>query len=78
MNAPPGTINTTPTEPVELSLQQLRVAAKSLGRTRDVELRKLGRLKPGTEVHTQVQDDYQLLDSVAAAVDTAISRLVRS
>lgn len=63
--------------PVQLTLQQLRVAAKSLGRTRDVELRKLGRLRVDTEVHSIVTADYELLDSVVSAVDAAIAQLVR-
>ena len=65
-----------PTTPINLTLNQLRVLAKSLGKTRDAELRKLTRLRPGTHVHTEVMADFKAIDSVEVEVSSAISDMV--
>lgn len=67
-----------PTTNIEFTLDMLRVLAKSLGKTRDAELRKLARLKPGTHVHTEVKADFEIVDEVDAAVAHAISVLVEA
>jgi hypothetical protein len=66
-----------PTFALELTLDELRVVAKSISKTRDAELKKLGRLKPGTHVHNEVQADYRLIDRVDAEVGNAINELVK-
>lgn len=65
-----NTINLT------FGLDELRVLAKSVGKSRDAELRKLGRLKEGTHVQQDVRADYMVLDRVDAEIANAISELV--
>lgn len=61
---------------IHLDLEQLRVLSKSVSRSRDAELKKLGRLKEGTPVHDQARSDYMVLDRVDAEIATAISSIV--
>lgn len=65
----------TATITIELTLEQLRVVAKSLSRTRDAELRKLARLKQGSPVYIDVQRDFKIVDEVDAEVSQALSEL---
>lgn len=64
------------TVPVHLTLNQLRVAAKSISRSIDVAARKLGRSRSGTPVYIDAQEEYRLLDDVDAALRTAMRGLI--
>lgn len=61
---------------INFTLDELRVIAKSVSKTRDAELKKLSRLKQGTHVHTEVRTDYATLAEVDAKVAEAIEDLV--
>ena len=65
-----------PTIDITFTLDQLRVLVKSLGRTRDSELRKMARIKPASPFYAEAQADFGRLDDVEAAVSNAISELV--
>lgn len=67
---------TESTKDINLTLNKLRLLAKSVSKTRDAELKKLGRLSPHSKIHADVKADYQELDEVAAEIDIAISELV--
>lgn len=61
---------------VEFTFAELRAVAKSIGKTLDVDARKLTRLKKGTPVYIDVLEDYDLLDAVSAKVRSALSELL--
>ena len=61
---------------VELTFGELRALAKSIGKTLDVDARKLSRLKRDTPVYKDVLEDYELMDSVEAKVRVALAELL--
>lgn len=61
---------------ISLNLNQLRLVAKSLSKTKDAETKKLTRLAPASKIHADVKADFLALDEVCAEVDIAINELV--
>ena len=58
---------------ISLNLNQLRLVAKSLSKTKDAETKKLTRLAPASKIHADVKADFLALDEVCAEIDIAIS-----
>jgi hypothetical protein len=61
---------------ISLNLNQLRLVAKSLSKTKDAETKKLDRLAPASKIHADVKADWLVLDEVCAEVDIAINELI--
>jgi hypothetical protein len=67
-----------PTAAIELNLEQLRLVAKSLSKTRDAETKKLGRLAPASRIHADVKADWLTIDGVLVEIEGALTDLVNA
>jgi hypothetical protein len=65
-----------PVASIELNLEEVRLLAKSVSKTIDSELQKLGRFAEGSRPHTAAKSDLAVLRDVDAEVRGALDTIL--